>query len=86
MADECYNKVAQILVDVIGVEPDDISMEADLRRDIELDSLNMLELLTNLETTFGQPVSDSDIRDLNTVGEVVAYIEAMLKQGAGSNV
>ncbi|WP_369275859.1 acyl carrier protein [Streptomyces sp. R11] len=78
MTEETFTKVSRILTEVVGVEPELVLPEADLRDDLALDSLSMLQLLTSLEEEFERVVEDSEFNDLRTVNSVVSYIDKTL--------
>jgi acyl carrier protein len=75
MADT-FEQVKQIVVDLLGVEPEKVTPEARFREDLEADSLDLVELIMEFEERFGETVSDEDAQQLKTVGQVVDYVEA----------
>jgi acyl carrier protein len=77
MADT-FEQVKQIVVDLLGVEPEKVTREARFREDLEADSLDLVELIMEFEERFGETVSDEDAQQLRTVGQVVDYVEARM--------
>jgi acyl carrier protein len=73
MADT-FERVKKIIVDLLGVEEDQVTMEARFREDMEADSLDLVELIMALEEEFDGQISDEDAQKITTVGEVVAYV------------
>lgn len=67
------DEVLQMLSDVSGVPPQDMSPETHLIRDLELDSVRALEMLLLLEESLGREVTEVDTAKLVTVGDVIAY-------------
>jgi len=59
-----------------GVEVDKIVPEAELLKDLDLDSLDTVELTLGLEERFGIEVPDEELEDLVTVGDAVALIDS----------
>ena len=74
MASDTFEKVKEIIVELLGVEPDKVSMDARFREDLEADSLDLVELIMEFEEQFGGSISDEEAQQIKTVGEVVAYI------------
>ena len=68
-------RVRDIIVDLLGVEPEKVTLEARFREDLEADSLDLVELIMAFEEEFGGEISDEDAQKITTVGEGVAYIE-----------
>lgn len=71
---EISKKVKQILVDKLGIEPTQITDDANLVRDLGVDSLDYAELVLEFEQTFDIRIPDDDAELLNTVSEAVKYI------------
>lgn len=76
MAD-VYEQVKDIIVEEIGVEVEKINLSASIIDDLGADSLDLVELIMKLEEAFDIEVSDEDAEKLNTVGDVVSYIEKL---------
>ena len=69
------DRVRDVIVDLLGVEPEKVTPEARFREDLEADSLDLVELIMAFEEEFGGEISDEDAQKITTVGEAVAYIE-----------
>ena len=74
MADT-FERIKNIIVDLLGVEPDKVTPEARFREDLEADSLDLVELIMAVEEEFGGTISDEEAQQLRTVGQAVAYVE-----------
>ena len=72
--EEVFEKVQGIIVEQLGVEADDVTMEASFRNDLEADSLDLVELIMAFEEEFGGEISDDEAQQLNTVGDVVIFL------------
>lgn len=73
---EVFNDVKEIIVEQLGVEEEKVSMEAKFRDDLEADSLDIVELIMAFEDKFGGEISDEDAQNIETVGDVVKFIES----------
>ncbi len=79
MADvNVFEEVKEIIVDLLGVDPDKVTMEARFREDLEADSLDLVELIMALEDKFDAEIPDEDAQSITTVGEAVKYIQERL--------
>ncbi len=69
------NQVTEILVDQLGVEPEEITMEASFIDDLNADSLDIVELVMALEQEFDVTIPDEEAERITTVGDAVNYIK-----------
>jgi acyl carrier protein len=67
--------VKDIIVEQLGVNPDQVKMEARFIEDLSADSLDTVELVMAFEEEFGAEIPDEDAEKLQTVGDAVKYIE-----------
>lgn len=70
------SKVKEIVVEELGVNPDQVTPEAKFIEDLGADSLDTVELVMAFENEFNVEVPDEDAEKLQTVGDVVNYIES----------
>lgn len=75
MASDVFERVKNIIVEQLGVDPEKVTPEARFREDLEADSLDLVELIMAFEEEFGGEISDEEAQKISTVGEAVAYIE-----------
>jgi acyl carrier protein len=78
MADT-YSEIQDIIVELLGVEPEKVTRDAKFREDLEADSLDLVELIMAFEEQFGGEISDEDAQKITTVGEAVDYIDGHMK-------
>lgn len=69
-----FDKVKKIVVDQLGVEEDDITMESSFIDDLGADSLDIVELIMALEEEFNLEIPDAEAEKITTVGDAVEYI------------
>lgn len=68
-------RVKDIIVDQLGVNPDQVTNEAKFIEDLGADSLDTVELVMALEEEFGQEIPDEEAEKLQSVGDVIKYVE-----------
>lgn len=73
---ETFDKVAKIIVERFGVDEDKVTTELTFKDDLGADSLDIVELVMELEDVFGTEISDEDAEQITTVGDAVKYIDA----------
>ena len=75
---EIEAKLIDLLVDELGLERDDITMEAKFEEDLDVDSLVVVELLMALEDNFDVKIPDEEAEKLTTVGEAAELVSQKL--------
>ncbi len=76
MADTTFEKIRDIIVDKLNVDPSQVTMDARFREDLKADSLDLVELIMAFEDEFGGAISDEDAQKITTVGEAVKFLTA----------
>jgi acyl carrier protein len=77
MAD-VLERVTKIIVDRLGVDETEVTPSASFKEDLGADSLDVVELVMQLEDEFEMEISDEDAEKIATVGDAVSYIESHL--------
>ncbi|MBQ3063402.1 MAG: acyl carrier protein [Clostridia bacterium] len=72
-----FDKVKQILVDELQVDEKIITSDAELTRDLGINSIELADLVMVCEDKFGIEISEDDAGKFVTVGDVVAYLETL---------
>jgi acyl carrier protein len=73
--EEILNKIQEITADRLGVDASDVTPEASFREDLEADSLDLVELIMELEEQFGMEIPDEEAEKITTVEEAVDYVQ-----------
>ena len=71
---DVYDAIKQVLVDELKLSPEVVKPEADLRRDLGLDSLDVATVAMALEEKLGVEVSDEAMQDVQTVQDAVTFL------------
>jgi len=69
------SKVISIIVDKLGVDESEVTLEASFTNDLGADSLDTVELIMEFEKEFNIAIPDDQAENIATVGEAVKYIE-----------
>ena len=72
-------RVKDIIVEQLGVNPEQVTQEAKFIEDLGADSLDTVELVMALEEEFGIEVPDEQAEKLQSVGDVIKYVEESQK-------
>lgn len=73
--DVSFEKIKEIIVDQMGVDPDKVTESASFIEDLGADSLDIVELIMTFEEEFDMEMSDEDAEKIATVGDVIKYIK-----------
>jgi acyl carrier protein len=76
MAQNIEEKVKSIIVEQLGVDPEEVKAESAFVNDLGADSLDTVELVMALEEAFKIEISDEDAEKIHTVGDAVRYIQS----------
>lgn len=72
---DVFKRVKEIIVEQLGVDEEEVTMEASFIDDLGADSLDIVELIMALEEEFDLEIPDEDAEKLRTVGDAVEYIK-----------
>jgi len=70
-----FDKVKAIIVDQLGAEEDAVTVDANIQDDLGADSLDVVDLIQNIEDEFDVSIPDEVVEEIKTVGDIVLYIE-----------
>jgi acyl carrier protein len=78
MADDTFEKFKQCAVEVLQVDPEQVTTEARFGDDLDADSLDLVELVMALEETFDIEVPEEDLEGVETVGQAYQLVQSKL--------
>jgi acyl carrier protein len=70
-----FEKIRTLIAEQLAVDVGGITLETDIMKDLNADSIDVMELLMTLEEELGITVPDDKIQDFRTVGDIVAFAE-----------
>ena len=71
-------RVSKIIVDKLGVDESEVTLEASFTGDLGADSLDTVELIMEFEREFDLSIPDEQAENITTVGEAVKYLESQV--------
>jgi acyl carrier protein len=74
-----FDKIKDIIVEQLQVEPEAVTPETSLMKDLEADSLDAVEIIMSIENEFGIEIPDEEAEKFKTVSDIVAYVEGNAK-------
>ena len=73
-----FEKVREIIVEQLGVDKNDVTMDTHLMKDLEADSLDAVEIIMAIEDEYGIEIPDEDAEKFQSVSDLVKFVEANL--------
>ena len=74
-----FEKLKNLFVEELQIDEADITMDAELIKDLGINSIELADLVMLCEDKFGIEIQDDDIRQFTTVGDVVNYLDSLQK-------
>lgn len=72
--DKIVDMVAEYLSDSLDMEKETITAETNIQEDLDIDSIDLVDLIMAIESEYSIEIPDEDFEDLKTVGDVAEYI------------
>ena len=73
---EIFDKIATLIADNFQLDKDKITMDTNFTKDLDADSIDLVEFIMQLEDEFGAEIPDEDATKIITVADAVAYIKS----------
>jgi acyl carrier protein len=73
--EEIRASLAEIVNEVAGIPAEEVQLDKSFTDDLDVDSLSMVEVVVAAEEKFDVKIPDDEVKNLNTVGDAVAFIE-----------
>ena len=70
-----FEKICELLADNFDADASTMTMDTKIKEDLNADSLDVVELMMDLEENFGITISDEEATQMSTIGDIVKYIE-----------
>lgn len=70
-----FDTVKKIIVEQLDVDADAVTMDAEIMKDLEADSLDAVEIILAVEEEYGIEIPDEDAEKLSSISDIVNYIE-----------
>ena len=68
-------EVFKLIAETLEVDEKKINLETDFLKDLDIESLDLVDLVTAFEDRYGVEIADKDVKNLHTVGDVIEYIK-----------
>ena len=70
-----FDKIREIIAEQLGADVNDITMDTDLMKDLEADSLDAVEIIMAIEDEYGIEIPDEQAEHFQLVSNIVSYVE-----------
>ena len=74
-----FDRLKEIIVDTLACDENKVTLDADMEKDLEIDSLSLVELHMALEDELAETIPDGEIGKLHTVRDVLNYVNDLKK-------
>lgn len=78
-SEEILNALKTILAEQFDIDPADVSLDTHLYQDLDLDSIDAVDLVVALQNLTGQKIKPEDFKNVRTVADVIAATSALLQ-------
>jgi acyl carrier protein len=83
---EVKEKVQGLICEQMGLKAEDVREECDLEHDLAADSMDQIEIIMLMEEEFDIEIPDVDAEKINTVGQLINYVEGKVVKVEASDV
>lgn len=78
--DEIYQGVVRVLAELFEVDPEEITLDSHLYNDLDIDSIDAVDLVVEIKKITGQKIKPEDFKSVRTVGDIVDAISDLVQQ------
>ena len=71
-----FEKIRDLIVEEVGVDEEQVTMDASFKNVLNIDSLDLFEMVMTLEEEFDVEIPSEDLENIDTVGDLIQYIES----------
>ena len=75
-----FEKIKEIIIDQLGVDESEITLETSLTKDLEADSLDAVEIIMAIEEEYGIEIPDEEAEAFESINDIVKYVEENAEQ------
>ena len=75
-----FDKIREIIVEQLDVDEEKVTADASITEDLGADSLDVVDLVMNIEESFDLEIPDEEVENIKTVGDIVKFIEAKTEE------
>jgi len=79
--DEIFSHVVGLMSDMFELDPNNLHEEAQLYDDLDIDSIDAVDLIVELKSYTGKKIAPEDFKNVRTVGDIVSAVEDLLENG-----
>lgn len=70
-----FEKIREIIAEQLRIEEDDVTLDTNLMKDLEADSIDAVEIIMGIEEEFDFEIDDEEAEQFQTVEDIVKYVE-----------
>lgn len=72
-------EVINLISETLEIDKNDLTLDTDLARDLNVESIDLVDLVTAFEDKYNFEIPDQDLKNLQTIGDIITYIEKRQK-------
>ena len=76
----CFEKIKEIIVDIISCGEDEVTMETNMKEDLGIDSLDAMEIAMSVQDNLGVEIAEDKLAEMVYVKDIVAYVDENLEK------
>lgn len=84
--EEVFERISTTMVEMFELEPEVVTMEANVFEDLDLDSIDAIDLVAKLQQMTGRRVEEDALKSVRTVGDIVDLVVAQIEQAKSDGV